>query len=475
MIKKHQMLLAAIIVTASGIMFVLGIWLYSSYRGHKQIFLAYAERELFEVTQDFYLENQEDFEKENQHQRTGKLARMAADIQIKYPNTNRDTIQQILTEQYFSRTNAADSTAPSEPKSSRGNRSRHFIMSYAFRTISWTEQVIDSLDKRLTTAMSQKKRFSPFTLRLVEIEEKSEGSRDFYAQRFKESKTRPILVDPTDRVFLELEFSNPRPFLVKSIGWQLFFSFILTAALWGTFLTLMKTIRKQRQLAQLRKAFVNNMTHELKTPVSTVMAAIESIQRYGAQEDREKMNRYLNLSRQELEHLSRMIEKVLQVDVAETNGVHLNPVRFDFGQVVAECADNFRLTSKKNIEITLDREGDSFGLVGDPSHLKSVINNLLDNAIKYSNAPVFIQLQLQESEKEISLKVSDNGIGIPQSYLQDVFDLFFRVPSGNVHNVKGFGLGLAYVKQIIHEHQGQIHVTSKEGNGSVFVVTLPKQ
>lgn len=469
------MLLAAIIVTASGIMFVLGIWLYSSYRGHKQIFLAYAERELFEVTQDFYLENQDDIEKENQHQHTGKLARMVADIEIKYPHTNRDTIRHILTEHYFNRTNSADSSALSGQKSNRGNRSRHFIMSYAFRTISWSDQVIDSLERRLTAAMSEKNRLSPFTLRLVEIEKKSERSRDFYARRFKESKTRPMLVDPADRVFLELEFSNPRPVLIKSIGWQLFFSFLLTAALWGTFFALMKTIRKQRQLAQLRKAFVNNMTHELKTPVSTVMAAIESIQRYGALEDREKTNRYLNLSRQELEHLSRMIEKVLQVDVAETNGVHLNPVWFDFDQLVTECADNVQLTSKKNIEITIDREGNSFGLVGDPSHLKSVINNLLDNAIKYSNEPVLIHLQLQEREKEISLKVNDNGIGIPESYLQDVFDLFFRVPSGNVHNVKGFGLGLAYVKQIVHEHQGQIDVTSREGNGSVFVVTLPKQ
>lgn len=468
MLKKYKILLVAIILTAGGIMLVLGIWLYSSYRGHKQFFLGYAERELFDVAQDFYQDNQERIEEENQIQRTSRLARMSEHLQARYPQLDKDTVREILKQQYFGRSTSGDSM----PKN--GKHNRHLVSSYAFKSIVWSQETVDSLERRLAQAMKAKHRFSPFQLRLIKLPEDSSRSRAFYIQRFADSKTRPIAVDPPKDLFLEIDFENPSAVLIKSIGWQLFFSLVLTAALWGTFFALLITIRKQRQLAQLRKAFVNNMTHELKTPVSTVMAAIESIQRYGAQNDKDKMNRYLNLSRLELDHLSNMIERVLQADVAESNGVQLQAHWFDFADLVEECGENARLFSKKPIHLTVTKQGESFRIYGDPAHLKNVINNLLDNAIKYSHEPVKIQLSVIQDTHTVTLRVKDNGVGIPPSYLPGIFDLFFRVPSGNIHNVKGFGLGLAYVRQIVNEHQGQIDVQSKEGSGSIFAITLPK-
>ncbi|MGO1787024.1 MAG: sensor histidine kinase [Sphingobacterium sp.] len=477
MLKKYKILLVAIVLTAGGIMLVLGIWLFGSYRGHKQFYLGYTDRELFDVTQDFYQENQQDIDRENQVQRISRLERMTRHLQARYPQINADTVQQILRHQYFNRsTTDNDSLLTQDEKGrARTKRSRHFISSYMFKSIVWTNEVVDSLESRLASAMKIKNRYSPFQLHLVALPNKTDRSKEFYIQRFRDSKTRPILVDPSKNLFLEVDFEDPSAYLLRSIGWQLFFSLVLTLALWGTFFGLLSTIRKQRQLARLRKAFVNNMTHELKTPVSTVMAAIESIQRYGAQDDKEKMDRYLNLSRLELDHLSNMIEKVLQVDIAETNGVQLEKAGFDFDLLIQECTENAQLFSKKKTHITVEKQGDSFRILGDQAHLKNVINNLLDNAIKYAEEPVHIHVLLTESDDLITAQFNDNGIGIPQQYLPGIFDLFFRVPSGNIHNVKGFGLGLAYVRQIVNQHQGRITVQSEEGAGSIFTITLPKE
>jgi signal transduction histidine kinase len=217
------------------------------------------------------------------------------------------------------------------------------------------------------------------------------------------------------------------------------------------------------------------MTHELKTPVSTVMAAVESIQRFGAQDDKERMNRYLAVSRQELEHLSNMIERVLQVDVAETNGVQLEKSWFNLNQLIDECTENAKIFAKKKVEIVKSSSGTDFNFLADQAHIKNVISNLLDNAIKYAGDEVHIKIDLQEKDKSFILSISDNGIGIPKTYQKGVFDLFFRVPSGDIHNVKGFGLGLAYVKQIVQQHQGTIDLSSEESVGSTFVIELPKE
>ena len=282
-------------------------------------------------------------------------------------------------------------------------------------------------------------------------------------------------MDQSENLYLEVDFINPTVYLLKQIGWQLLFSLILIIALIGTFWTLLVTIRKQQHLAMMRKAFVNNMTHELKTPVSTVMAAIESIQRYGAKDDKERMNRYLAISRQELEHLSDMIERVLQVDVAETNGVLLEKTWFDLESLIDESMENAKLFAKKEVDIQKTTSGNSFQIFADQAHIKNVISNLLDNAIKYAGDQVKINIALSENGDRYKLSIQDNGIGIPKAYQKGVFDLFFRVPSGNVHNVKGFGLGLAYVKQIVQQHQGTIDLSSEESVGSTFVIDLPKE
>ena len=474
MLKKYKILLASIVLTIAGIIVVLGFWLFGSYFGHKQFFLGMTEHELFDVVQDFYSENEEQIQKENQNQRKDRIDRLSIAFKEKYPQINVDTIKSIFENQNFNRKNdrqnGSDSTGNSKSK-----MSRHFISSYVVRTINWNEATIDSLQIRLEKSLRERDMYSPFILQISNLPNEEERNKEFYHQRYKESKSRPIVIDQSENLYLEVDYINPTVYLLKQIGWQLFFSLILIIALIGTFWTLLVTIRKQNQLAKMRKAFVNNMTHELKTPVSTVMAAIESIQRYGAKDDKERMNRYLSISRQELEHLSDMIERVLQVDVAETNGVLLEKTWFDLDNLIDESMENAKLFAKKEVNIQKTLTGDSFQIFADQAHIKNVINNLLDNAIKYAGDQVRINIALSENGDRYTLSIQDNGIGIPKAYQKGVFDLFFRVPSGNIHNVKGFGLGLAYVKQIVQQHQGTIDLSSEEAVGSTFVIDLPKQ
>jgi len=478
MLKKYKILLTSIVLTIAGIIVVLGFWLYGSYFGNKQFFLGITEHELFDVVQDFYYENEEQIQKENQNQRSTRIDRLSEAFKKKYPEINLDTAKSIIEYQNFGRRDSEEDDKLNNAESAingKNKMSRQFLSSYVVRTINWNQSTIDSLEIRLTKALNEKELFSPFDLKLSNLPDEDNRNKEFYHKRFKDSKTRPIVVDQSNNIYLEVDYHNPLPFLLKRIGWQIIFSFILIFALIGTFLALLSTIRKQNQLARMRKAFVNNMTHELKTPVSTVMAAVESIQRFGAKDDKERMNRYLAISRQELEHLSNMIERVLQVDVAETNGVQLDKSWFDLNLLIDECTENAKIFAKKAVEINKTSSGNSFNIFADQAHIKNVISNLLDNAIKYAGEQVNININLQEKGNNLELSISDNGIGIPKAYQKGVFDLFFRVPSGNIHNVKGFGLGLAYVKQIIQQHQGTIDLSSEESVGSTFVIELPKE
>src|SRR5690606_20951906 len=383
MLKKYKILLASIVLTIAGIVVVLGFWLFGSYFGHKQFFLGMTEHELFDVVQDFYNENEEQIQKENQNQRKDRIDRLSIAFKEKYPQINVDTIKSIFENQNFNRKNDRQNVTDSTGNS-KNKMSRHFISSYVVRTINWNEATIDSLQIRLEKSLRERDMYSPFVLQISNLPNEEERNKEFYHQRYKESKSRPIVIDQSENLYLEVDFINPTVYLLKQIGWQLLFSLILIIALIGTFWTLLVTIRKQNQLAMMRKAFVNNMTHELKTPVSTVMAAIESIQRYGAKDDKERMNRYLSISRQELEHLSDMIERVLQVDVAETNGVLLEKTWFDLESLIDESMENAQLFAKKEVDIQKTISGNSFQIFADQAHIKNVISNLLDNAISYA-------------------------------------------------------------------------------------------
>lgn len=252
-------------------------------------------------------------------------------------------------------------------------------------------------------------------------------------------------------------------------------SSVLMIALTGiAFYFILRLMISRRLYAEARVAFTSNMTHEIKTPIATVALALESISKYNLINDPVKLERYLNMGKQELQRLSHLVEKVLNLS-EEGGEIKLNPVFYD---VQAGLSDVIR-----SMELPLQQAGASCELVvspepcfieGDAVHLTTVFFNLIENAIKYTISPLKLLITCSCDAEWITISFKDNGPGIPQAFQDKIFERFFRVPQpGNTHTVKGSGLGLNYVYGVIQSHKGSITLKSEEGQGCTFTIKLP--
>lgn len=243
-----------------------------------------------------------------------------------------------------------------------------------------------------------------------------------------------------------------------------------------SFVLLYRNLRNQQRLTEQKNQFISNITHELKTPIATVSVAIEAIRNFGAGDNAERRSEYLDISQKELQRLSLLVDKVLKLSMFENNKLELNREKTDLLALAREVTGSMRLQFEKaNARVELETSGDDFTLDADRLHLASVMFNLLDNALKYSGEAPEITLLLRAKAQELEIEVRDNGIGIPPAYTKKIFEKFFRVPQGDRHNTKGYGLGLSYVAGIVHRHGGTIEVTSDIGKGSSFLITLPRK
>lgn len=288
----------------------------------------------------------------------------------------------------------------------------------------------------------------------------------------------------------EAVFPSYQAYLFKKIIPQGFFSFFLLAITGLAFGAIFQNLQRQRRLTQLKNDFISNVTHELKTPIATVSVAIEALQNFGVAQNPAQTKEYLDISKSELNRLSLLVDKILKMATFEQQGLDLNLEPVNVSELVQQVVGSMKIQLEKyraELHFTphplveesekspLGRGVHRTGWVNaDKTHLTNVIYNLLDNALKYSESIPKIYIEVQENEAEISLTVSDKGIGIPKEYQAKIFDKFFRVPTGNTHNVKGYGLGLSYVNSVIQQHGGQVKVTSALGEGSTFKVTLLK-
>ena len=270
-------------------------------------------------------------------------------------------------------------------------------------------------------------------------------------------------------------FADYQGYLLKKIIPQSLFSFLLLAITGLAFGAIYRNLQQQRRLTELKNDFISNMTHELKTPIATVSVAIEALQNFGAAQNPKLTQEYLEISKNELSRLTLLVDKVLKMATFEQQGLQLNQEELDAAQLVEQVLQSMKIQFEKfraNVQFTT--QGSDFLLTADRVHLTNVIYNLLDNALKYSESAPEIALQLSETPTQLTLIVSDQGIGIPAEYQTRVFDKFFRVPTGDTHNVKGYGLGLNYVASVVQQHHGTITVESEAGKGSTFTITLPK-
>lgn len=284
-----------------------------------------------------------------------------------------------------------------------------------------------------------------------------------------------VIVGFTRPVRFALKLENRRAYLMKHISSQIIVSVLLVALTAISFLVIFRNLIRQRKLTQLKNDFISNITHELKTPIATVSVAVEALKNFNALEDPKRTQEYLDISANELQRLSLLVDKVLKLSMFEKQEIELKIENLDLKQLVEEVVGSMRLQfDKYHASVNIQLPVTPLMITADRLHITSVIYNLLDNAIKYSISKPVIRVAVEERNEEMQLVVEDNGPGIAAEYKDRVFDKFFRVPTGDHHNVKGYGLGLSYVAYVIARHHGTIRLQSESGTGSTFTVTLPK-
>ena len=284
--------------------------------------------------------------------------------------------------------------------------------------------------------------------------------------------TPGVQLNPVSGNTVVASFRPPTAYVLRGMAGSLAGSLVLLGLTTSCFALMLNTILRQKRLSEVKNDFINNMTHELKTPLATVGAAVEALQDFGALADPHKTDAYLTMARQEVRRLTNLVEQVLHAAVEERQGLALNPELLHPAELLAGLVRRHELQATKPVTFDVHLSPTD-RLLADRLHLTGALDNLLDNAIKYAGASVRIGLHGRPQANGWQLTIADNGPGIAPGYQEAVFEQFFRVPTGNLHAVKGFGLGLYYVRQVVAGHGGRVHVRSTPGRGSEFVLWLP--
>ncbi len=230
---------------------------------------------------------------------------------------------------------------------------------------------------------------------------------------------------------------------------------------------------KQRRVNEMKTDFINNMTHEFKTPISTISISVEALKNPNICEKPERLIRYVNIIQSENQRLQEQVERILQAATIEKEKVSINNHPVNIHTLLTHAADIFKVNiESKQGNILCELNAEKSQVLGDEEHLKNIFNNLIDNAIKYSPNQINIQISTRNIGDQIEVSITDSGLGIAKEFQPLIFEKFYRVPTGNIHNVKGFGIGLNYVKLMVDKHQGQINLKSQIDKGSTFILTF---
>ncbi|HOV71202.1 MAG TPA: HAMP domain-containing sensor histidine kinase [Dysgonamonadaceae bacterium] len=253
-------------------------------------------------------------------------------------------------------------------------------------------------------------------------------------------------------------------------------SLLFTFLLLITFIYTIVTLFRQKRLSEMKNDFINNMTHELKTPVSTISLAAQMLKDPSITKSPEVFKHVTGVINDETKRLSFLVEKVLQMSLFDKQHTTLKMKEVDVNDLVVNVANTHVLKVEKfGGSLDIDLQAEDSLVMADEMHLTNVLFNLLDNAVKYrrEDIPLKLMIRTWNEGNKLLISIEDNGIGIKKEYLKKIFDRFYRVPTGNLHDVKGFGLGLAYVHKIVTDHKGTIRVESEVGKGTKFIISLP--
>lgn len=282
-----------------------------------------------------------------------------------------------------------------------------------------------------------------------------------------------LAADARGKTVYRLEIANPNKGFLREMSGVLISSVLIILLLGFSFSYLLRTMFRQKSLEIMRLDLTHNITHELKTPIAVASAAEEALTGFGAAEDPQKRKQYLRVISDQLANLSGMVENILSMSLYEQSEYPLEFGEHNLRRIVEGQARALSLTGGERVSLSIDIPED-LTLICDRTHFSTVIKNLLDNAAKYSPGRAEIEVRASERDGHINISVSDNGIGIPRGAQKRIFEKFYRVPTGNRHDVKGFGLGLYYVNDMVAKHGGKIAVESAPERGTTFTITVPK-
>lgn len=263
------------------------------------------------------------------------------------------------------------------------------------------------------------------------------------------------------------------PLVLKQMSGILATSFIILIILSFAFWYLIHTILRQKSLEEITSDFTNNITHELKTPIAVAYAANDALLNFNQAEEKVKRDKYLRICQEQLQRLSGLVEQILSMSMERRKTFRLHPEHLELKPMLDSLIELHRLKAEKPVEITYKIEPVSLSVTADRTHFSNIISNLIDNAVKYSLEQAYINIYCRYTpDGQTEISVTDQGIGIAPEKQKHIFDKFYRVPTGNLHNVKGYGLGLYYVRTMIEKHGGTVSVESESGRGSTFRLVI---
>ena len=273
-----------------------------------------------------------------------------------------------------------------------------------------------------------------------------------------------------DGHYFSVLFPNKTRFIIKQLDFWMYSSIVILLIIIFFSYTVFVMLR-QKKLSDIRTDFVNNMTHELKTPISTIGLSAEALSSPTILDSPDRLKQYVEIIKSENGRLKNLVERVLQTASLTPKKVQLKNEIIDLHQVLEKAISTFQLrANERDGEVSYELKAESCIVKGDLIHITNVIYNLLDNAIKYTEEEPHIEVSTYNEDSKLVLRVRDNGVGISRHHQRQIFDKFYRIPTGNLHSVRGYGLGLFYVKTIMKAHRATIHVESQPGKGSTFIL-----
>lgn len=307
---------------------------------------------------------------------------------------------------------------------------------------------------------------------IVKVDERNEDPNHIYGSDLK------VRLFPNDLIredhYLHLFFPGKKGYLLRTMGPMLGTSALFILIMIFVFAAAINIIYRQKKVSEIKNDLVNNMTHELKTPISTIALACEALNDPAIDKTPEQMRTFVGMIRDENKRLGILVENVLQSAVVDTGNMKLKRVELDLHQLLNDVVKNMSMKAANlNGRIETDLRAEAPLVKVDRIHMTNVFNNLLDNALKYMRNEPHIVVSTRSDLNGMTVHIKDNGVGIDRAHQKKIFDKLYRVPTGNVHNVKGFGIGLSYVKAVLEIHGGSINVSSQPGVGSTFKIYIP--